>query len=104
MEDHIKVGDKIHFYGEKQGYVVKARNDRFAICTKPFNLKKTVFYTIIDFEKWIRSTNDYVFKPYDYKDIKDIEESLLDLEKGEYELSRRNQVDLHIWKITQKSL
>ena len=51
----IKVGNKIKFERQKQRYTVQACNDRFIICTKPFNARKTVLYTIIDFERNERS-------------------------------------------------
>lgn len=44
----FKRGQKIWFEGEKRPYTVRACDERFAICTKPFNLRKTVLYTIID--------------------------------------------------------
>jgi len=88
----LKVGDKIYFKGEKKGYEIKARNMRYLICTKPFNPKRTVTYTILDSEELINSTNNCVFNPYDYTCQKDIDESLVDLENGLCELSSRRQV------------
>ena len=44
----VKVGDKVYVPNEKQPYRVKARDERYIICTKPFNLKHTVLYFIID--------------------------------------------------------
>lgn len=89
----LEIGDKIYFRGEKRGYEIKARNERYLICTKPFNPKHTVTYTILDSEELINSTNNCVFNPYDYSIQKDIDESLVDLTKGRYELSQRRQVD-----------
>lgn len=88
----LKVGDKIYYKNEKRGYEIKARNARYLICTKPFNPKRTVTYTILDSEELINSTNNCVFNPYDYTSQKDIDESLVDLENGLYELSSRRQV------------
>lgn len=58
---HLHVSDKIRFEEEKQRYTVQACNARFAICTKPFNLKKTVMYTIVDLDENIRGTENLVF-------------------------------------------
>lgn len=54
------IGQKIWFASEKKPYKVKAFNERFVICTKPFNLQKTVFYTIIDLQEDIRGTENYI--------------------------------------------
>jgi len=92
MIDHCKrlnIGDKIKFKSEKQRYTVKAKSDRYIICTKPFNPKKTVLYTIIDLYHGIRGPNDLIFNIYDYSEQKDIDECIKDLEKNELEVSRR---------------
>ena len=40
----VRVGDKIYISGEKRPYTVQCRDDRYIICTKPFNLQHTVQY------------------------------------------------------------
>lgn len=95
----LKVGSKIWFYGEKRPYTVKAISDRFAICTKPYNPKHTVLYTIVDFKEEIRGTNDFIFNPYDYAVQEDIDECMADLISGETEISRRNRVNLIVTQI-----
>jgi hypothetical protein len=57
----FKVGNKIKFKEEKHLYTVRACNDLFVICTKPFNIKHTVLYTIIDVKKNIRGTENLIF-------------------------------------------
>lgn len=89
----LELGDRLYFKGEKKGFEIKSRNQRYLICTKPFNPKKTVVYTILDSEELINSTNNYVFNPYDYLSQADIDESLVDLVADKYELSRRHQVN-----------
>ena len=54
--DDLKVDDKILFAEEKQRYTVQARNDRFIICTKPFNPRKT--FLILDL--LLVSLKDYI--------------------------------------------
>ncbi len=85
----LKVGDKVYWKGEKKGYTVKARNERYIIVVKMLFGKPC--YSILDLQEGICSTNDFVFNPYDYAEQEDIEQSLVDLNNGEYELSRRHQ-------------
>lgn len=57
----LTVGSKLWFLGEKQGYTVRALGKRYAVCTKPMNAKKTVLYTVCDFQEWVRGTENLVF-------------------------------------------
>lgn len=90
------VGDKVKFEGERTRYTVKAKSERFVICTRPFNLKRTVFYTIIDLKRSVRGANNKVFSPYDYKEQADIDKCLVDLISGDCEVSHRNYIMLDI--------
>jgi hypothetical protein len=92
----LKVNDKIKFESEKQKYTIKAKSDRYLICTKPFNLKKTCLYSIIDLERLVRGTNSLVFNAYDYMIQEDIDECLRDLESGKIEVSHRNCIKLDV--------
>lgn len=91
-------GQKIWFSSEKRPYRVQACNDRFAICTKPFNLLKTVIYTIIDLKEGIRGTENLIFC-MGFETKKQCEEALERLKSGESEVSWRNRVDLNIISI-----
>jgi len=95
----INVETKIRFGADKQFYKVKACNNRFAICTRPYNPKHTVYYTIIDLAMLIRGTNNLIFNSYDYTDQKDIDLCLKELMKGKVEISHRNNVQLDISEI-----
>jgi len=95
----MNIGTKVWFPEEVKPYTVKAKSERFAILTKPFNLQQTVMYTIVDLAEKIRGTNFWVFNPYDYTNQKDIELCLKELESGECEISQRNRVHLSIAKI-----
>ena len=93
-----KVGDKIYFKGEKFPYVIQACDKRFLVCTKPFNPKQTVQYTIVDLEKGIRGADNY-WKwggHYDYSKQEECQQCLKDLYRGEVEISSRNVVELEI--------
>ena len=114
-----KVGDKIYFAEEKKPYTIRACNERFLICTKPYNFKpKTVIYTIVDLVEEIRGTDNYSIGWCDYYDTKDCQRMLKELQKtadseqievidgrrvhiqplmGTY-ISRRNRIELNILK------
>jgi hypothetical protein len=91
----IKEGSKIKFVEEKQKYTVRASNIAFAICTKPMNAKKTVLYTIIDWNKQIRGTENLVFGIGAETD-EECQEMLERLTQGESEISFRNRIKLNI--------
>jgi len=92
----LERGTRVKFEAEKGAYTVKARSERFAICTKPFNPKRTVIYTIVDFERDVRGANNLIFNIYDYAKQEDIDACLRDLEAGNVEVSYRNCVELDI--------
>ena len=91
-----KVGDKLKFAEEKQMYTIRARNDRYLVCTKPFNPKRTVLYTIIDLIEGIRGTNDFILNPYNYELAEDCQQCLKDITSGEAKISSRNKIPLKI--------
>lgn len=93
MEDpsNAKTGDKIYVYGEVKPYVVKVRDERYIIATKPYNLRRTVLYFIIDLLKGWRGPDDRAFC-CGYETPEDIKERLQELRNGEIEVSRRRSV------------
>ena len=91
----VEVGDKVYVPNEKKPYRVRARDDRYVICTKPFNPKHTVFYFIIDLvDKW-RAPDDRVFCS-GYETDADCQARLKELQEGKIELSRRRGIPLDI--------
>jgi ribosomal 50S subunit-recycling heat shock protein len=100
-EQQLQPGGKIWFIGERQPMTVKAQSQRYAICTAPFYREKTVYYSILDFmNKW-KAPNNLIFNLYDYEDQADIDKSLVDLEAGKYELSKRRGTELKVdWERT----
>lgn len=87
--------DKIKFKEERKPYSIVTRDDRFMICTKPFNLQNTVIYTIVDLEQKIRGTENLVFG-LGAKTLEECTDMLNRLRNGESEISKRNYVDLNI--------
>lgn len=94
----MQQGDLVYFEGEKRPYRVKAKGKRYAVCTKPFNPKHTVLYTVIDFEKQIRGTENLVFG-MGAETQQDCDEMLERLESGDTEVSHRNWCHLDIREV-----
>jgi hypothetical protein len=93
----LAVGDRVKFVEEKRSYTVRAvsADGRFAICTKPFNPRHTVLYTIIDFEQGVRGPDDLVFCA-GYETSEDIAANMARLESGDMAVSRRRQLPLRL--------
>jgi len=103
----FQVGQKIKFRREKQRFTVRACNERFAICTKPFNPRHTVIYTIIDLEEGVRGTENLVFGMGAETD-QQCQEMLTRLTTPQKsgigfqtEVSHRNRIDLDIESIEE---
>lgn len=91
----VAVGDKVYVPTDKRPYTVKARDDRYIICTKPFNARHTVLYFIIDLvDKW-RAPDNMIFC-HGYETTEDCLKRLEELQNGTIELSRRRGVPLDI--------
>lgn len=54
-------GAKVKFLNEKRPYTVICTSRRYTICSKPFNIKHTVLYTIIDWDEMVRGPEDLIF-------------------------------------------
>ena len=92
---NLPVGGKVKFHNEVKPYRVAARNERYIICKKPFNLRKTYFYTIVDLQEGIRGACNLIFGA-NFETEQDCNERILELVNGEMEVSYRNRVDLHV--------
>ena len=96
----FKQGMKIWFKGERTGYTIRACNERYLVCTKPYNFRKnTAIYSIVDLWEGIRGLDGYVFSPYNYYYQEDCDEYLKDIVSGKVSVSRRNNVELEITKL-----
>lgn len=86
-------GDGVYLLEESRPYRVQCRDERYIICTKPFNLKHTVEYFIIDLERQVRGPDDRVFCS-GYETREQCEERLKELQAGQIEVSYRRSVPL----------
>lgn len=98
---HLVAELKIKFKGETQRYTVQAAGERFLICTKPFNARKTVLYTIVDLKEEIRGSEGVIFG-LGAETKKDCQEMLARIESGETEISYYNRIPLDIEVIYAK--
>lgn len=83
------LGSRVYVPGEKRPFTVRARNDRFAVCTKPHF--KTVRYFVLDAENGVRGTENLIFCMGAETDA-ECEEMLARVTAGESEVSHRNRV------------
>jgi hypothetical protein len=92
----LKVGDRIKFRGERQRYTVRAVSvdGRWVICTKPLNIRKTVLYTVIDFDSNVRGPDNY--GGLGYETGGQIAAALARFEDDDAEVSYRYDVELDI--------
>lgn len=102
--DLIKVGDSVKFVEERKPYKVHARNERYLICKKPFNLWRTYQYTIVDLVDAVRGSSNMI-RGFDvsFETDQDCIDRLADLVAGDIEVSRRNQVPLEIEMVKQSN-
>lgn len=89
----VKIGDKVYIPKEKRPYKVKARDERYIICTKP--CFGTVLYFIVDLKEQWRAPDNMVFC-FGYETDEDCKERLKELQNGTIELSTRRGIPLDI--------
>lgn len=89
----LKPGDPVYVQNEVRPYRVKCRDERYIICTKPYNPWRTVRYFIIDLERGVRGPDNMVFCS-GYETQEQCEERLKELQEGRIEVSYRNCVGL----------
>ena len=89
----VQIGDKVYIPGEKRPYRVRARDNRYIICTK--SCFGTVLYFIVDLEERWRAPDNMIFCS-GYETDEDCKERLEELQKGTIELSARRGIPLDI--------
>lgn len=95
-----KVGDRVKFDEEAQRYTIQARDDRYLVCTKPFNARRTVLYSIVDLQEMKRGPDNMLFGG-GYETRQDCEERLADLNLAKFpmELSYRRSIPLNVLEV-----
>lgn len=94
------VGCRVKFSEETQRYTIQARDDRYLVCTKPFNPRRTVLYTIVDLVEQVRGPDNLVFC-MGYETREDCQERLADLNRDEFptEISYRRRIPLRVEQV-----
>lgn len=85
---------KIWFDGERHAYTVQACDDRYLICTKPYNLQHTVMHTIVDLEEEVRGPS--AARYINYETQEGCEKALEWLRIGSLGISYNDQIPLKI--------
>ncbi len=91
----VIVGDKVYIPQHKRPFTVRARDERYIICTKPFNAQHTVIYFIVDLVEKRRGPDNMVFCS-GYETDDDCKERLRELQNGDIEVSYRRGIALDI--------
>lgn len=89
------LGAKVYVPGERRGYLVRARDERFAVCTKRHF--ETVLYFILDAVAGIRGPENLIFG-FGAETDEQCQEMLARVAAGETEISHRHRVP---WDIAQ---
>ena len=96
----LKRGYRVWFDGEKRPYTVYARNRHLIACVKPFSLKKTYLYAIVDVRAGVRGTDGFVFSP-GWSNEDESKESLKMMHRQGGQVSHRNRVPLVIVRMAK---
>jgi hypothetical protein len=90
----LVLGQRIRFCGSSQPFTIQqvSPDGRFAIGTRPFNLKRTVHYTVIDFAEGVRGADNHYGVGYETQD--EIDSAMDCLVRGKIAVSYRNWVYL----------
>lgn len=82
----LRPGDRVQFTDSRRWWKVRAMSERHVILTSPFNLKRTVLYTIIDWERGVRGPDNC--HSVGYETPAEIEDALVRLSQPEGEWNR----------------
>lgn len=75
-------GTKIEWKNQKKTFKVIARNDNFIIIARPFNLRKTFEYSILDLQYMQCNRDNMIFGPkYNYSNIEECNIALKELKE-----------------------
>lgn len=94
-DEKLQVDDKVYVKECVRPFKVICRDDRYIICTKPFNIYHTVIYFIIDLEKQLRGPDDRVFCA-GYETEEQCLQRLAELQSGHVSVSLRHSLPLDL--------
>lgn len=97
----LKPGDRVYFATDVRPFRVQVAGDRYVIATKPFNVQRTVLYTILDIEEQRRGPDDRVFSNHDYCTQEDCASALTELEAGDMDVSWRRGIRLEVERVVR---
>ncbi len=97
------VGTRIWIDDEIKPYRVRARNENFLVCTKPFNPRRTTLYCIIDLINGVRGPENFIFG-HGAETDEQCEAMVRRLQNGLSEISSRRMVDLKTTRIEPPAL
>jgi hypothetical protein len=71
MNSKLNEGDRVKLGATKRQWTVRGvtAGGRFAILTQPFNPKRTVLYTVIDFKRGVRGKDDHYGLGYETDEL-----------------------------------
>lgn len=86
----LEVGQRLRFADSRQAMCVRAvsADGRFVVATRPFNARRTVLYTVIDFQQGIRGRDDHYGVGYETDE--ECRSAIERLADGEIEVSFRH--------------
>ena len=97
----LRPGDRVEFDGDvrRVWWTVRAvsQDGRWAILTVPFNLHRTVLYTVVDFDSGVRGPDNYGGLGYESDEA--IAAALARFEAGDAEVSVRYDAYLTIAEV-----
>lgn len=96
LQDAV-VGDRVTFGEERHAYTIRAisADRRWMICTKPFNLQRTVLYCVLDRRGQRRGPDDRLFGP-SYETDEDVALALHGFEHDGWEVSVRRDLRINV--------
>lgn len=115
-------GQKVYFEGEGIPMELIARNSRYGVVVRPLDieedyeliyfqvergiyidtqeayeaLKSEPVYSLLDFKEERKAPSNMIFNSYDFCSKESCIDCIIDLKKGNHELSKRYEVDLNI--------
>lgn len=98
MVEVVPVGTKVWFRSHVRPFKVIASNRFYSVCTKPFNAKKTVIYTVVDWRNKFCGTENTLWGG-GAETEEECQEMLHRITSGKSDISSRNWAKLDVVKL-----